>query len=127
MPVYKTKGSIGADLFSVSHYKLYPFIPTIVFCGLSMKIPDKFVGVIAGRSSLMLKGILTHVGIIDNDYILPIDVILINSTKEVYTVEKDHRIVQISFLKCSRATFKEVLNISDISLERKGGFGSTGV
>ena len=111
MPVYKTKGSIGADLFSVSCYKLYPFIPTIVFCGLSMKIPDKFVGVIAGRSSLMLKGILTHVGIIDNDYILPIGVILINLTKEVYTVEKDHRIGQISFLKCSRATFKEVLNI----------------
>ena len=111
MPVYKTKGSIGADLFSVSRYKLYPFIPTIVFCGLSMKTPDKFVGVIAGRSSLMLKGILTHVGIIDNDYILPIGVILINLTKEVYTVEKDHRIGQISFLKCSRATFKEVLNI----------------
>ena len=111
MPVYKTKGSIGADLFSVSRYKLYPFIPTIVFCGLSMKIPDKFVGVIAGRSSLVLKGILTHVGIIDNDYILPIGVILINLTKEVYTVEKDHRIGQISFLKCSRATFKEVLNI----------------
>ena len=92
-----------------------------------MKIPDKFVGIIAGRSSLMLKGILTHVGIIDNDYILPIGIILINLTKEVYTVEKDHRIGQISFLKCSRATFKEVINISDISLERKGGFGSTGV
>ena len=126
-PIYKTKGSIGADLFSISEYKLYPFIPTIVFCGLAMKIPDKYVGIISGRSSLMLKGILTHVGIIDNDYIMPIGIILVNFSKDVYTIEKDHRIGQIFFLKFSRAKFNEVLNISDSSLERKGGFGSTDV
>ena len=92
-----------------------------------MKIPDKYVGIISSRSSLMLKGILTHVGIIENDYIMPIGIILVNFSKDIYTIEKDHRIGQISFLKCSRAKFNEVLNISDSSLERKGGFGSTGV
>ena len=127
MPIYKTKGSIGSDLFSVSQYELRPFVPPIVYCGLAMEIPDKFVGVITGRSSLILKGILTHFGVIDNDYLLPIGVILVNLTKENYTVEKDHRIAKIAFLKCSRALFKEVMNFSESNLERIGGFGSTGI
>ena len=76
---------------------------------------------------MMLKSILTHVGIIDNDYIMPIGVIFVNFSKDVYTIEKDHRIAQISFLKCSRAKFNEVSNISAVNVERKGGFGSTGI
>ena len=125
--IYKTKGSIGADLFSVSKYELFPFVPTIVFCGLAMQIPHGHVGIISGRSSMMLKSILTHVGIIGNDYILPIGVILVNFSNATYTVERNQRIGQISFLKCSRAKFNEVSDISAVNLERKGGFDSTGV
>ena len=127
MPIYKTKGSIGADLFSVSPYKLHPFVPTIVFCGLSMQIPHGHIGIIFDRSSMMLKGIITRVGIIDNDYILPIGVILVNFSKDRYNIDVDQRIAQISFLKCSRAKFNEVSDFSEANLERKGGFGLTGI
>ena len=125
-PIYKTKGSIGADLFSVSSNTLQPFTPTIVYCGLSMKIPDGHVGIIFGRSSMMLKSILTHVGVIDNDYIMPIGVILVNFSKEECLIQKNQRIAQICFLKFTRAQINEVQNIS-VEVERKGGFGSTGV
>ena len=127
LPIYKTKGSIDADLFSISRSKLYPFTPAIVYCGLTMKIPDGHVGIIFGRSSMMLKSILTHVGVIDNDYILPIGVILVNFSNEEYVIETDQHIAQISFLKCTRAKFNEIKNISVLDIERKGGFGSTGV
>ena len=92
-----------------------------------MKIPDGYTGIVFGRSSMMLKGILTHVGLIDNDYILPIGVVLVNLSNEKYVIETDQRIAQIYFLKCSHMKFNEVKNISVLGIERKGGFGSTGV
>ena len=104
-----------------------PFTSTIVYCALSMKIPDGHAGVVFGRSSMFLKGILTHVGLIDTDYILPIGVVLFNLTNQKYVVETDQRIAQITFLKCTRMKFNEVKNISTSGIERKGGFGSTGV
>ena len=92
-----------------------------------MKIPDGYAGIVFGRSSMMFKGIITHVGLIDNDYILPVGVVLVNLSNEKYVIETDQRIVQISFLKCSYMKFNEVKNISVLGIERKGGFGSTGV
>ena len=92
-----------------------------------MKIPEGHAGIVFGRSSMFLKGILMHVGLIDTDYILPIGVVLFNLTNQIYVVETDQRIAQICFLKCTRTKFNEVRNISTIGIERKGGFGSTGI
>ena len=60
-----------------------------------MKIPEGHAGIVFGRSSMFLKGILTYVGLIDTDYILPIGVVLFNLTNQIYVVETDQRIAQI--------------------------------
>ena len=124
-PIYKTEGSVGSDLFSVSKYLLLPKIATAVCCGLSIKIPTGYFGLVSGRSSMALKGIFTHVGIIDNDYRHAIAVILINLNEDSYEIQKGGRIGQISFLKFSQANFNQVSEISS-QVGRKGGFGSTG-
>ena len=126
-PIYKTKGSVGSDLFSVSKHTLLPMKATMISCGLSIKIPSRYFGLVSGRSSMALKGIFTHVGIVDNDYRFPIGVILINLNESSYKIEKGDRIGQISFLKFSQANFKQVSEMSSQFVERKGGFGSTGV
>ena len=126
-PIYKTKGSVGSDLFSVSKHTVSPMKATVVSCGLSIKIPSGYFGLVSGRSSMALKGIFTHVGIIDNDYRLPIAVILINLTSDKYVIEKGYRIGQISFLKFTQMNFNHVSKISSQFVERKSGFGSTGV
>ena len=100
---------------------------TMVSCGLSIEIPSGYFGLVSGRSSMALKGIFTHVGIIDNGYRLPIAVILINLNANSYEIEKGDRIGQMSFLKFTQAAFKQVRNISSQFVERKSGFGSTGV
>ena len=126
-PIYKTKGSVGSDLFSVSKHTLLPMKATMISCGLSIKIPSGYFGLVSGRSSMALKGIFTHVGIIDNNYRLPIAIILINLNSDNYEIEKGDRIGQISFLKFTQMNFNHVSNISSQFVERKGGFGSTGV
>ena len=51
---------------------------SLVNCGFSIEIPSGYFGLVSGRSSMALKGIFTHVGIIDNDYRKPIGAILLN-------------------------------------------------
>ena len=40
----------------------------LVDVDLHMQIPKGYCGLVPGRSNLALKGIQTHVGIVDNDY-----------------------------------------------------------
>ena len=100
--------------------------PTLVNCGLSIKIPIGYFGLVSGRSSLAWKGIFAHVGIIDNDYRSCICVILLNLNAVPYNIEKGDRIGQLTLVKFVQAAFQEILSINSDSLERIGGFGSTG-
>ena len=106
-PIYQTKGSAGCDLFSTSKYSLFPMKATLVDCGFSTEIPSGYFGLVSGRSSLALKGIFTHVGIIGSDYRKSIGVILINLNSDSYNIEKGDRIGQVTFLKFSQLAFQE--------------------
>ena len=67
-PQQSTSGSVGSDLSSVENYILYPNKATLFDCEIHMQIPKGDFGLISGRSSFALEGVLTHTGIIDNDY-----------------------------------------------------------
>ena len=126
-PTHQTSGSGWSNLFSTKNYSLSPIRPTLVNCGLSVKIPEGYFGLISGKSSLALKGVIAHMGIIDNDYRGCLCVILINLNFDKYNIEIGDRIGQLTLVKCEKAVFKEVLNFNDESLlERVGVFGSTG-
>ena len=126
-PTHQTSGSVGSDLFSAKNYSLSPIRPTLINCGLSVKIPEGYFGLISGRSSLALKGVIAHLGIIDNDYRGCVCVILINLNFDNYNIEIGDRKGQLTLVKYDKAVFKEVLNFNSKSLlERVGGFGSTG-
>ena len=125
-PTYQTSGSVGSDLFSTAKYLLSPMKPTLVNCGLSVKIPRGYFGLISGKSALALKGVIAHVGIIDNDYRACICVILLNMNSDKYNIEIGDRIGQLTLVKYYQAVFEEVISFNAESLERFGGFGSTG-
>ena len=129
-PKHLTSGSVGSDLFSTKTYLLYPNKATLLDCSLHMQIPKGYCGLISGRSSLELKGVLTHVGIIDNDYAGSVGVILINIARyQTYEILNDDRIGQITLLRHKKVSWNEV---SDFEMKaygeklRMGGFGSTG-
>ena len=124
--IYQTSDSVGSDLFSTAKYLLLLMKPTLVNCGLSIKIPSGYFGLISGRSSLALKGVIAHVGIIDNDYRACICVILLNINSDKYNIEIGDRIGQLTLVKFDQAAFQGVVSINAESVERIGGFGSTG-
>ena len=66
-----------------------------------MKIPKGYFGLISGRSCLAPKGIITHVGVIDNDYASSICVVLTSvASYPTYKINKGDRISQITLVNC---------------------------
>ena len=126
--LHLTSGSVGSDLFSTTKISIYPGETKLVSVELTMKIPQGFCGLATGRSSVALKGVQTHVGIIDNDYRERAAVILTNiGCYPRFKTEPGDRISQISLIRFSKANWIEVSKFEEIwPNDRLGGFGSTG-
>ena len=99
-------------------------IPT----GLSVAIPDQFEIQIRPRSGMAAKNgitVLNTPGTIDADYRGEIKIILINLSKECFTINKNDRIAQMVICPVVKVSLEEVEELPK-SFRGTGGFGSTG-
>ena len=120
--VAHTKGSIGLDLHAKTDDILLPKETKIIKSNLDGPLAADFsiAGIIAPRSSMSKREILTHTGIIDADYLGNVGIILTNLTEQPIEIKKNERIAQILLFK------KETFIIPNfIDKDRTGGFGST--
>ena len=127
-PEYKTAGSAGADLKVGVNVVLSPNSQTVVTTGISLAIPEGFVGLIFPRSGLASRGITlaNSVGVIDSDYRGEIMVALVNRSLDTIALKHGDRVAQIVFLPVTQFPF--TVSGSLENTERgTGGFGSTGV
>ena len=135
LPLHLTSGAAGSDLFSTLKKAINQGQTVAVDFDLNIKIPKGYFGLVSGRSSVALKGVMTHVGIIDSDFFGIGRVILTNIGQNPYEIKPGDRIGQITLVKYSKAnwiksdSFKaEVFNwISSDAQDKHAGFGSTGV
>lgn len=130
LPEYKTKGSSGMDLCANIQNPIIinpgeiKNIPT----GLSVAIPDQFEIQIRPRSGMAAKNgitVLNTPGTIDADYRGEIKIILINLSKECFTINKNDRIAQMVICPVVKVSLEEVEELPK-SFRGTGGFGSTG-
>ena len=131
IPTYGSVGSAGGDLYAVvdGEITVAPQTTVLIGTGLSVEIPDGYVGLVYARSGLATKKGLApanKVGVIDSDYRGEIMVCLHNHSTEERVVESGDRIAQISFVPYYSASFDVCENLDDTS-RGVGGFGSTGV
>lgn len=128
-----TEYAAGADLYAVIHndtktVEILPEETVFLDTGVTMEIPEGYVGLVYARSGLSCKQGLApanKVGVIDADYRSSIKVALYNQSKEVRTVSDGDRIAQIIIQPVTQFKFKEVDKLSETN-RGKGGFGSTG-
>jgi len=127
-PEYKTKGSAGADLKVELDLVLNPNSQTVVNTGISLAIPEGFVGLIFPRSGLASRGITlaNSVGVIDSDYRGEIKVALVNRSMEPVALNRGDRVAQIVFVRVTQFPFINTDSL-DTTARGTGGFGSTGV
>jgi dUTP pyrophosphatase len=128
-PSYAHPGDAGADLVSTEEVTLAPGERRTVGTGVSIALPDGYVGLVVPRSGLAAKHGITVVntpGTIDAGYRGEIRVILLNTdSAEPYSIAAGDRIAQLLVLPVTRARFIPVERLP--GTERgDGGFGSTG-
>ena len=99
--VAHTKGSIGLDLHAKTDDILLPKETKNIKSNLDGPLAADFsiAGIVAPRSSMSKRGVLTHTGIIDADYLGNVGIILTNLTEQPIEIKKNERIAQILLFK----------------------------
>ena len=115
----------GWDLYAFETISIPAGATVLVSTGVSMAIPKGYVGLIWDRSSMGVKGVHRHAGVIDCNYRGEVKVCLHNTTKESYHIEKGDRIAQI-LIQEAPTFIQHVVHELDSTDRGDGGFGSTG-
>ena len=129
-PSYSTVNSAGMDIraFLKKEKTILPGDKIIIDTGIFVEIPTGYEIQIRPRSGLSFKNgitVLNTPGTIGSDYRGEVKVILINLSKEKFTINNGDRIAQMVVNKYEQVKWQEVDSVSET--ERKGGFGSTGI
>ncbi len=130
LPVYQTKHSAGMDVHAALDTPIIiaPLERALVPCGFAMAIPEGHEVQVRARSGLALKhgiGLVNGVGTIDADYRGELGVLLINLSKEPFTINSGDRIAQIIVAKYERIEWQSVAELGETD-RGSDGFGSTG-
>ena len=131
LPQYATAQSAGLDLRAdiPGEIVLGTLERAIVPTGLYLEIPAGYEAQVRPRSGLAAKKgvtVLNSPGTIDADYRGLLQVILVNLSKEPFTIVPGERIAQLVVAKHEQVEWDEV-EVLDESERGAGGFGSTGV
>ena len=130
LPAYETPTSAVMDLRAdlESSVIIKPLERALIPTGLFIELPDGYEAQVRPRSGLAIKkgiSVLNTPGTIDSDYRGEIKVILINLSKEDFTVNSVDRIAQMIISKFEKVQWEETSEIMDTE-RGHGGFGSTG-
>ena len=129
-PKYETSGSSGMDISAYIRKDIIiksgdkALVPT----GFSLSIPQGYEIQIRPRSGLAVKKgitVLNTPGTIDSDYRGEIKVVLINLSKDEFTVKNGERVAQMVVCPIVQVSLQEVEELSGTD-RGTGGFGSTG-
>lgn len=128
LPAFQTKGSVGADLYSVMDIDILPGNVRIVSLGFAVSIPPGLEIQIRPRSGLAANygiTVLNSPGTVDSDYRGEMKVILINLSDSIFRISKGDRIAQAVVAYVPSIIYEEVEELDDTARGEKG-FGSTG-
>jgi dUTP pyrophosphatase len=129
MPTMGNPGDAGFDLRSAIATSIEPGSRALIPTGVSIALPQGYVGLVHPRSGLAAKHgvtVLNAPGTVDAGYRGEIAVTLINHGEESFVVAVGDRIAQIVFQKFELANFVRVTEFPG-SMRGTSGFGSTGV
>lgn len=131
LPAYETALSAGMDLRANidAPIVLQPLERTLVPTGLFIALPEGYEAQVRPRSGLAIKKgitVLNSPGTIDADYRGEVCVILVNLSKEPFTITDGERIAQMVVARHEHVQWCEC-EVLDETSRGAGGFGHTGV
>lgn len=129
-PTYATSSSAGMDLKADvgEPIVLGSLERAMVPTGIFIQLPEGYEAQIRPRSGLAAKygiSITNSPGTIDADYRGEIKVLMVNLSKDPFTVNPGERIAQMVVARYEKVEWEEVETLEE-SARGEGGFGSTG-
>jgi len=131
LPHYMTPLSAGMDLCACLEGKevvLEPGTWQLIPTGIAIALPEGYEAEVRPRSGLALKHgvtLLNAPGTVDADYRGEVGCIMINLSKEPFTIKDGDRIAQLVIHQVCRAELEGVSDLPESS-RGEGGFGHTG-
>lgn len=127
-PVYAKPGDAGADLRCTIDAVLPAGERKLLPTGVSIALPDGYVGLVHPRSGLAAKNgitVLNAPGTVDAGYRGEVMVTLLNTSNEDFVITRGDRIAQLVIQQFEKAKFVAVETLPG-SDRGESGFGSTG-
>ena len=126
LPTKAHKGDLGYDVYSDEDITLQPGERALISTGISISAANSKYGfVIKDRSSMAVKGLFSHAGVIDAGYTGEIKVLLHNARTDEYKISKYDKIAQMIPTHVVDFEVKDVERHANTT-RGDGGFGSTG-
>lgn len=130
LPSYAHPGDAGADLTTTVDVDLLPGERRLVPTGLSMALPEGYVGLVHPRSGLASRfglSIVNAPGTVDAGYRGEIMVCLVNlDARTPVHLRRGDRIAQLVIQRVESARFVDASQLPE-STRGSGGHGSTGI
>ena len=126
LPEQALQGDLGYDVFADEDKWIEPGGFKLVSTGISVHNSSyKYGFIIKDRSSIAMKGLFTHAGVIDAGYTGEIKVFFHNASNTSIKIEKGDKIAQLVPTKVVSFEVEEVDELFETK-RGKNGFGSTG-
>jgi dUTP pyrophosphatase len=129
-PTRATEGAAGFDCYAREVRRVFPYSVVKIPLGFACAIPKGHVGIMALRSGVASKGLLSApggIGVIDSDYRGEVCALVAAGEAEV-VVGAGERICQIVVVPCvTGSSTVDVPSALGETVRGTGGFGSTGV
>ena len=130
LPKYETSGSAGMDVRANIEEPIIlgSLERVLVPTGLKIAIPEGYEVQVRPRSGLAIKHgitLLNTPGTIDSDYRGELKVIMVNLSKDEYTINPQERIGQLVLNKVAQMELVEVDSLDETE-RGAGGLGHTG-
>ncbi|MCB9022236.1 MAG: dUTP diphosphatase [Chitinophagales bacterium] len=130
LPEYATEHAAGLDLRAnlSEPVTLGMLERQLIPTGLFIALPEGYEAQVRPRSGLAIKHgvtMLNSPGTIDADYRGEIKVIVVNLSKEPFTIQPGERIAQLVIARYARIAWEETDHLENTD-RGTGGFGSTG-
>lgn len=122
----------GFDLYSSEDIVIEPFGRVLVPTGVFLDIPEGFEVQIRSKSGLAINQglmVLNSPGTIDEGYTGEIKVIIFNTNKEHFKINKGMKVAQAVLSRCLQGRWVDLVKVNSIKSKdrNENGFGSTGI
>ena len=127
MPRKKFPGDAGFDLTIPEDHLIPPGTPYRIDLEIVLEIPPGWDGQVLGRSSVVLRSLSVHPGVIDAGYRGPVQLLVENRGQEDAYVRRGDRLAQLLVLPVPHVGLRRIPAAEIEPTDRgRGGMGSTG-